>query len=172
MKSTIGEGSVFWVDIPTNDGLLPTLEEMDVTGKTHGAAFNSEPGRKLCILYIEDNRANIRFMNELLKRIPNVKTVIAETGEDGIRMAREESPDLILMDINLPGMNGFEALKEIRRSEIEGQKVPVLALSALAMPEDLKRGAEAGFDGYLTKPLNVGETLAAIFDALGGDSLG
>ena len=167
VKSTVGEGSVFWVDIPSNDGRLPRTEKTKAREKAENTAFSTEPGREICVLYIEDNRANIRFMRELLKKIPSVKIVVAETGEDGIRLAREQKPDLILMDINLPGMNGYEALKEIRRTERGEKKVPILALSALAMPDDVNKGLDAGFDGYLTKPLNVGKTLTAIFDALG-----
>jgi len=165
VESTPGEGSNFWVDIPLNDGRLALVENnvpTENSGKTE--SHKTVNGNKR-ILYVEDNKANIRFMRELLKRIPNVDVVIAETGEDGIRLVREQSPDLVLMDINLPGMNGYDALLEIRRS-VTTSALPVLALSAFAMPEDVKKGLDAGFDGYLTKPLNVGETLTAIFDAL------
>ncbi len=109
---------------------------------------------KCHVLYVEDNPANMRLVEQLLKTFPNIELVGAETAEDGLEMAQQNVPDLILMDINLPGMNGYEALDELKKIEVT-KDVPVVAISANALASDVERGLDAGFSDYITKPINL-----------------
>jgi len=109
---------------------------------------------KFNVLYVEDNPANMRLVEQLLKTFPDIELVGAETAEEGLEMAQQNAPDLVLMDINLPGMNGYEALVELKKMETV-QDVPVIAISANALASDVEKGLEAGFSDYITKPINL-----------------
>jgi two-component system cell cycle response regulator DivK len=104
------------------------------------------------ILVVEDNALNLKLVRDVLSHA-GYRVVEAMTGEDGIRVASEEHPDLVLMDLQLPGIDGAEALRRMRRSD--NALVPVVAVTAFAMPEDRARAMRDGFDGYLEKPLRV-----------------
>jgi len=106
------------------------------------------------VLYVEDNPANMRLVEQLLKTFPDIELVGAETAEDGLEMAQKQVPDLILMDINLPGMNGYEALDELKKIDVT-KDVPVVAISANALASDVDKGLDAGFSDYITKPINL-----------------
>jgi len=106
------------------------------------------------VLYVEDNPANMRLVEQLLKTFPDIELVGAETAEDGLVMAQQCVPNLILMDINLPGMNGYEALIELKNIEAT-RDVPVVAISANALASDVEKGLKAGFSDYITKPINL-----------------
>ena len=109
---------------------------------------------KYNVLYVEDNPANMRLVEQLLKTFPDIELVGAETAEDGLEMAQKDVPDLVLMDINLPGMNGYEALDELKKIE-KTKDVPVVAISANALASDVEKGINAGFSDYITKPINL-----------------
>ena len=109
---------------------------------------------KFNVLYVEDNPANMRLVEQLLKTFPDIELVGAETAEEGLEMAQQNAPDLVLMDINLPGMNGYEALVELKKMDTV-QDVPVIAISANALASDVEKGLEAGFSDYITKPINL-----------------
>jgi CheY-like chemotaxis protein len=114
------------------------------------------------ILVIEDNPTNMKLVRDVL-RFRGYDVLEATTGEDGVRVAREHTPDLVLLDLQLPGIDGHETLRRLRRDHPRGQ-VPVVAVTALAMAQDRARAAEAGFDGYLEKPISVrslGDQVAA-----------
>ena len=113
------------------------------------------------LLYIEDNPANQRLMEDIIEEIGDIKLQIAPSAEIGLEIMRHCSPALVLMDIHLPGMNGYQALEAMRRDP-QLQTLPVAALSANAMPGDIKRGLEAGFNAYLTKPLELDKLKATI----------
>lgn len=116
---------------------------------------------KLQVLYVEDNPANMRLVEQLLKTFPRIDLVGAETAEIGLELAAQHCPDLVLMDINLPGMNGFEALDELKK--MDGVRdVPVVAISANALPSDVDKGLDAGFSDYITKPINLQAFFATI----------
>ena len=100
-------------------------------------------------------------MKTNIERIPDVEMIAASNAENAIGMARDRVPDLILMDINLPGMDGIEALQALRADQ-KTKQIPVLALTAAAMPAEIEKGQNAGFEEYLTKPINVPNVLAAI----------
>lgn len=105
------------------------------------------------ILVVEDNPKNLKLMRDVLT-YAGYEVIEATSGEDGVRMAGETSPDLVLMDLQLPGIDGAEALRRIRASEVNPD-VPVVAVTAFAMTEDRERAYEAGFVGYVEKPISV-----------------
>lgn len=109
------------------------------------------------ILYIEDNADNLKVLQMMIKRLRPADDVLpASTAEEGIAIAKSMLPDLILMDINLPGMNGYQAL-EVLRNIPSTRHIPVIAVTAYAMQENIRQGLEAGFDAYITKPVNMQE---------------
>jgi len=119
------------------------------------------------ILYVEDNQANTRLMNKIIERLDDFVLYTAPTAELGLEIAREKQPSVIILDINLPGMDGYEALGKLQSFD-ETKNIPVMALSANAMPSDLERGAAAGFKKYLTKPINITEIESALREAIDG----
>lgn len=157
-ESTLGEGSIFWVDIPLSDDVIPHTPQK--TEKLEDKSPEDLKSEKK-ILYVEDNPANMRLMRELLSQMANIRFMEAGTAEEGLEMMHTHRPDLVLMDINLPGMDGFEALKVIQEDEAL-KDTPVVALTANAMPRDVERGRERGFVAYLTKPIDVTQTLHEI----------
>lgn len=118
------------------------------------------------ILVVEDNALNLKLVRDVLTHA-GYDVVAATTGEDGIRLAAEEHPDLVLMDLQLPGIDGVEALRRIRASA--DQKMPVVAVTAFAMPGDRDRALRDGFDGYLEKPLRVRALPQQVARMLSGD---
>jgi two-component system cell cycle response regulator DivK len=116
------------------------------------------------ILIIEDNEKNRRLARDVLQ-FKGYKIIESENAEDGIRLAQEQHPALILMDFHLPGMNGIEALK-VLRADPATKDIPAIAVTASAMTEDRKNIVLAGFDGLQTKPINVKEFLAAVEETL------
>jgi len=160
-----GKGSTFWVDLVPLEGSHPDLATIDPTSESTGAMSDSDEPRR--ILYIEDNPANIRLLEFLIARHVEFALETAISAEDGIEMAYADPPDLILMDIGLPGMDGFEAL-EVLRNDPRTSAVPVMAVSANAMRHDVERGQQAGFVDYLTKPIVIDDFLAAINRVLPG----
>jgi len=119
------------------------------------------------ILIVEDNEKNRRLARDILK-VKGYRTIEAETAEAGLEMVPKENPDLVLMDIQLPGMNGIQALKKLRASDAT-RAIPVLAFTASVMPQDRREIMDAGFDGFVAKPVNLKEFVAAIAKALGND---
>jgi len=116
------------------------------------------------ILIVEDNDKNLKLVRDVLQ-VKGYSTLEAGTAEDGIRLARERRPDLILMDIHLPGMSGLEALK-LLRADAATAAMPVIAVTASVMQQDRKQITEAGFDAYVGKPINIKEFLDAVHRVL------
>ena len=114
------------------------------------------------ILIVEDNEKNRKLARDVLQ-FKGYRTIEAETGEDGVKLALEHKPDLILMDYQLPGIDGIEAFRRIR-GDASTAAIPIIAVTASAMPEDAKRMMDAGFDGFQTKPLNVKAFAQAVAD--------
>jgi CheY-like chemotaxis protein len=162
VESRIGTGSVFWVELPSTAPLmLPSAAETVIAAES--AAATGDGLRTL--LYVEDNPANLQLVQRLVGRRNDVRLLSAVDGNRGVELARACLPDVILMDINLPGISGIDALK-ILRDDRTTAHIPVLALSANAMPRDIKRGLDAGFFRYLTKPIKVSEFTDALNVAL------
>jgi len=112
------------------------------------------------ILIVEDNEKNLKLVRDVLQ-VKGYTTIEAGTGEDGIQLALERQPDLVLMDIQLPGMNGIEALG-VLRSDPATAAIPVIAVTASVMQQDRKQITEAGFDAYIGKPINLKEFLETV----------
>jgi len=162
-SSVVGEGSAFWVDVPIHKQ-NPLSVARPVVHATPADRRLGEQQRTL--LYVEDNPANVSFMRDLIGTFENVELIAASTAEAGIEMARARKPEVILMDINLPGMSGLDALRALRALP-ETRDIPVIALTAAASDRDKQRGEQAGFYRYITKPVKVDELLAALERLLG-----
>ena len=117
------------------------------------------------ILYVEDNPANLKMMMAVLSRLDNVELFSANDAEMGLDIVASEEIDLVLMDINLPGIDGIEAMRRLRMNS-DTCHIPVIAVTANAMKSDIKTGVEAGFEDYLTKPLDIHKTMGIIRDYL------
>jgi CheY-like chemotaxis protein len=156
-------GSVFWI-------------ELNLTAEPQFAAGAAEPtaiaraqvhadAQSRTLLYVEDNPANLMLVEDLIARRPDIRLLTARDGNRGIEIARASRPDVILMDINLPGISGIKALRVLAEDPITAH-IPVVALSANAIPRDIKKGLEAGFFRYLTKPIKVNEFIDTLDVAL------
>jgi signal transduction histidine kinase/CheY-like chemotaxis protein len=154
------DGSSFWVELPTFQrpalarGVVPSREP-------RAPALPGHTQRE--ILYVEDNPANVAFMRDLVSAFDRVALLVAPTAEMGVELARARHPSLILMDINLPGMSGVDALRELRAIP-ETAAIPIVALTAAASPRDREQGMREGFHRYLTKPVKVDELMTVIED--------
>ncbi len=161
VDSEVGRGSTFWLRVPRcAPAALPAPHEGAAPAADHAAA-----ARQHKVLYVEDNPVNVALMEAVLARRPGLRLIVAPLPGLGLDIARAERPDLILVDIQLPGMDGYELLRRLRQAEAT-RHTPVFAISANALPADVKRGHEAGFMRYLTKPFDVAELLAAVDEAL------
>jgi PAS domain S-box-containing protein len=158
-ESTEGHGSTFWVEFPTSETVALSASTVAALASVPEAI--SQPTARPVVLYIEDNPMNLRLMQQIFKR-KDLELRDAHTAEIGIELARAEPPALILMDINLPGMDGYEALK-VLKADARTALIPVVAISANAMMGDEERGLAAGFIAYFTKPLDI----PSLYDALG-----
>ena len=136
----------------------------DTTGR--GAGRKRGGTAMSLILIVEDNEKNMKLVRDVLQA-KGYATVEAVTGEDGVRLAAERKPDLILMDIQLPGISGIEALRQLRANR-ETATIPAVAVTASVMQQDRKQITEAGFNGYLGKPINLKEFLETVRAMLEG----
>jgi PAS domain S-box-containing protein len=163
VESAVGVGSVFWFElISVVEPHLPMI--MGDAAAFAQPQVDHAPGVQT-LLYVEDNPANLRLVEQIIARHPDLRLLTAINGVSGVEIARLSQPKLILMDINLPGMDGFEALK-ILGSDPTTAHIPVVAISANAMPRDIKKGLQAGFFRYITKPIKVNEFMDAVDGAL------
>ena len=160
VASEVGVGSTFWFELPA-----PGDRAMAAAGVSPTARAAVMPDVRGTILYVEDNPANLKLLEMIVARIPNLTMLTAHNAELGLTIAADRKPDVILMDINLPGMDGYAALKHLR-ADPKTQKIPVLALSANATRHDIEKGEKAGFFRYLTKPVDVGQLLQAVNEAM------
>jgi CheY-like chemotaxis protein len=159
VESTVGFGSVFWFELNSAEAPRLPLDLAAPAANLQTQVPNGAPPRTL--LYVEDNPANLKLIEQLIARRHDMRLLTARDGDLGIRLAREHQPEVILMDINLPGISGIEAL-EILRADPATAHIPVVALSANAMPRDIEKGLQAGFFRYLTKPIKVNEFMQAL----------
>ncbi len=163
VESSVGRGSTFWVDLIAESEPRLILDGVEPIANVEPPSQGAAPLRTL--LYVEDNPANLQLVVQIISRRPTMRLLSARTGDIGIELARAARPDVILMDINLPGMSGIKAMQILREDSLT-QHIPVVALSANAMPRDIERGLQAGFFRYLTKPLRVDEFLETLDVAL------
>lgn len=158
-----GKGSTFWIELPMAANLDEEtfVRERGDEISTALSEVGGEIREKKTVLYVEDNPANLQLMGRVVRDIPSCRLLTAPTGEIGLEMAREHVPDLILMDIHLPGISGIDVTKILLADEAT-RHIPIVAISAAAMSSDVEKGRKAGFQAYLTKPFNVGEMVTTI----------
>jgi PAS domain S-box-containing protein len=157
VESITGQGSTFWVDIRR----APPAMEIEAEIKLETTSSSIASAHKPTILYVEDNQANLQLVWHIINKHSDFEMLSAHTAELGLELAHAHRPDIIILDIGLPGMDGYEALSRLRSSE-DTKDIPVLALSANAMPTDIERGIAAGFTEYLTKPLNIKQFITTL----------
>ncbi|SFC87506.1 PAS domain-containing hybrid sensor histidine kinase/response regulator [Pseudoalteromonas denitrificans] len=163
VKSQLNKGTTFWIELPSKESIYmqkkTTEESISAHLKTHSIK------KQYVILYIEDNPSNLKLIQRILESHSQFKIISSYDGKEGIEIALNESPDLILLDINIPSLNGFEVLKELKNTNTT-QHIPIIALSANAMLSDIQKGLDSGFINYLTKPIDIEIFWDAIFNAL------
>jgi CheY-like chemotaxis protein len=162
-ESTMGVGSVFWIELLATPD--PELSTYSIPPLAPPAPRLPTDGPTHTLLCVEDNPANLSLVEKLLARRPDMRLLSAKDGFSGIEIARNAQPDVILMDINLPGISGLTALKLLAQDPLTAH-IPVIALSANAMPRDIAKGLAAGFFRYLTKPIKVAEFMDTLDMAL------
>jgi PAS domain S-box-containing protein len=162
VESAVGVGSEFWIelerDVASRHSALTRLPE----GLGSQDMADAAP---YTLLYVEDNPANLMLVEQIIEARPHVRLLSARDGARGVALAREQLPDVILMDINLPGISGMEAMILLRKDPTT-KHIPIIALSANAMARDVDRGLEAGFFRYLTKPIKISEFTEALDAAM------
>lgn len=155
VESQEGEGTTFFVNLPTG---VVTTDMQDI-----------DDGKSI-LLYIEDSRTNVSLVSQILKSRPDIALISAHTGEMGLEMAQLHRPNIILLDLNLPGMDGFEVSQQLKASE-DTKDIPIIALTAMDSAKTIERGKAAGFLTYIVKPLNIKKFLKAIDIALDAQEL-
>lgn len=159
-KSSPDTGSVFWVELNRSESSSNDIEEHKKIDTIH-ASDRIDEKKKRSVLYIEDNPANLRLVEEIFRKTELANLSSAHTPELGLSMVSACNPDLILLDINLPGINGYEVLNILRKDN-KTKNIPVIAISANAMSQDIEKGMAAGFDDYITKPINIDKFISTI----------
>ena len=152
VNSSVGAGSEFWFELGLTAAPLLSIEEAEQAAWERPLAPSGAPQRT--VLYVEDNPANLELVEQLIARRPELRLLSAADGKTGIEFARAYQPQVILMDINLPGISGLEAMK-VLRADPSTAHIPIIALSANAVPHDIEKALQAGFFDYLTKPIKV-----------------
>jgi CheY-like chemotaxis protein len=163
VASSPGAGSTFWIELAVAEQATSAAVPV-VAADSPDDAAPAAAGPHL-ILYIEDNPANLRLVQEIVGYRPDLRLLSAPDGQVGLALARSHRPELVLTDLHLPGMSGLEVLAELRRDPATAA-IPVIALTANAMPRDIERGLAAGFARYLTKPIDIEQFNEAIDGAL------
>ena len=161
--STPGVGSVFWIELDLTPAPLIGNSVDGYIEPERSAVVEGAPCHTL--LYVEDNPANLELVVQLIARRSDLKLLSAADATIGIAFARSHLPEVILMDINLPGMSGLAAMKILRADPLTAH-IPIIALSANAVPRDIQKGLDAGFFNYITKPIKVAELMGALDAAL------
>ncbi len=164
VSSTAGIGSVFWIELRSASPVRPTPAKDDDSAPLLPLSPEHDASKQT-LLYVEDNPANLQLVQEIVRFRPDMRMLSAPDAHLGIELASVHLPEVILMDINLPGMSGTDALKVLRRAPVTAH-IPVIAVTANAMPGDVNAGLRSGFFRYITKPINIDELNEAIDSAL------
>jgi CheY-like chemotaxis protein len=161
VNSTVGDGSTFWVDLPQAESPFqqlaaqksaPVFEEISRTGKRR-------------LLYIEDNFSNVTLVEQMLAERPSLELMTAMQGRLGMDLARKHVPDLVLLDLHLPDMPGWQVLAQLKADQ-STREIPVIVISADATAPQIKRLLAAGARAYLTKPLDIGEFFRVVEETI------
>ncbi len=163
VESTVGAGSVFWIEMTRAPAPQLTFPDAGPAAPIRPPAVSGASPRT--VLYVEDNPANLELVRQLIARRPDLRLLCATDGTLGMQSARANLPDVILMDINMPGISGIDAMV-ILRADPATAHIPIIALSANAMPRDIERGLQRGFFSYVTKPIKVNTFMEALDVAL------
>jgi len=164
VESVVNHGSTFWIELAQADPLGAQPPE-----RPNGAATEAHRDARGVVLYVEDNRSNVRLMERVMERRPGVRLLHASDGGEGLAMAASERPDLILLDLHLPDMSG-EALLLRLSADSALRRIPVAVLSADASPLQSRRMKSSGAVAYLTKPLDIHQVMALLDEQLAGKS--
>ena len=156
VDSQEGVGSTFWFELQTT-----SEDQESESGFIDQLGGDGDDAYRFCVLCIDDNPTNLKLMEQMLELRPNIDVLTAENPDKGIELAMARLPDLILLDINMPGLDGYQVMDIFRASDVL-KDIPVIAVTANAMQHDIERGISAGFADYLTKPLNVPTFLRAV----------
>ena len=163
VDSVVGAGSCFWVELDRT--AAPRFADPGTEDAAPVPLKVPADTRQRTVLYVEDNPANLELVEQIIARRPDLNLLTAANGDHGIELAHACQPDVILMDINLPGISGLEAM-QVLRADLLTARIPIIALSANAVPRDIVKALEAGFTSYVTKPIKVDQFLAALDLAL------
>jgi CheY-like chemotaxis protein len=163
--STPGTGSTFWLEIRLASGTSNTDSITHKAEASESEGSEGSEGKTFTVLCVDDNDSGLQLIQQLLKQRPHIRTYTSNNPEKGLDIAIKEIPDLILLDINMPNMNGYEVLAHLKENS-KTSHIPVIAVSANAMPDDIKRGKNSGFRDYLTKPIDVDQFYSAIDQTL------
>jgi len=155
VESKEGEGSRFWIELELSDEPVEEIMPVSIQRDEEFMEYS------ISIVYVEDDPINAHLLTAIIDKMTNHELVIATNGSDGLRLVKEVRPDLIILDIGLPDMDGYELLRQIRK-EPECRAIPAIAVTANAMLDDVKRGEDAGFDQYMVKPVRASELLETI----------
>ncbi len=173
VQSTLGQGSTFWIELPIAPGAAPQDgapqdgQDGGRAGAARGAtSAETVPQPQAVVLYIEDNLPNLNLVQHIMRQRPEIKLLTAMQGRPGLELARQHGPDLILLDLHLPDMNGDEVLRRLQ-ADSATHAIPVVMVSADAMPRQIEQLLAAGASDYLTKPLDVKRFLEVLDDELG-----
>jgi PAS domain S-box-containing protein len=159
VDSTVGKGTVFWIDLVATTPPRHDFTQADIESSAQTLA--KKPGPVRTVLYVEDNPANLKLVTMLIARRSDLRLLTAENGNLGVELAQAHLPDVILMDINLPGISGLKVMSILSKDSVTAH-IPIIALSANANPSDIERGLKAGFLKYLTKPIRVDELMETL----------
>lgn len=168
VESEVGVGSCFWIELWLETQAAAYAAPAG-SGPAHAASVRPAAADRHTVLYIEDNPANLKLVAQILAQVPNIHLLTAHTPSLGIELALARRPELILVDINLPGMDGYQVLR-VLKAEASLKDTPVIAITANAMPSNIERGLAAGFSDYLTKPLDVSGFMNTVNRCLAGDT--
>jgi len=156
VESEVGKGSQFIIEIPVTDNPIPTINNANPNNQKFLDIEMKE--KSFTILYVEDNSANLELIKQILSEFAHIEILSTPDGKIGLDLAKAHTPNLILLDINLPGISGVEVLKFLKDFE-ETRNIPVIAISANAMESDIQKALREGFDAYITKPIRVKDFL-------------
>lgn len=160
VTSTVGMGSIFWIELRATEP-VSAISQKDVLTAMAPAEIAPKHPQTYTVLYVEDNPESLKLVEQILSTRPDIRLLSAPDGRLGVELARVHLPDVILMDNNLPNLDGASA-QAILRNDPKTRHIPVIALTANAMPKSINQGLAAGFFRYITKPINIKELLEAI----------
>lgn len=160
-ESEYGRGSAFWVELPSSKNPEGRVGSAGTSDFERPSSLADAHRPRITVVYVEDNPANVELMVHVLAQFERLELITATTAEKGIELIRLHLPVAVIMDVNLPGMSGLDAARMLRDSPLT-REIPVIGLSAAAMPRDRQRAEEAGFYRYLTKPFDVDDMMDAL----------